>query len=175
MKTKTINLYEYSELSPDAKERALRNWRENFDSFALQVFMDDRLRDLLEKAHITPYADLKGYPSKYGKVYYSLSCCQGDGVMFEGRFKWRGYDVTIRHSGRYYHSHSKTIDMETAKGAPASDGTLERFEAVYQGICKTLEREGYAEIEELESEAAFIEACDANGYTFREDGTMENE
>lgn len=174
MKKKTINLYEYAELSPKAKEKALEKWREMFDSDGLRVHLDNHIEELLAKNGIKPVSDLKGYATKYAKIYFSLAHCQGDGVMFEGVFKWKGYSVTIKQSGRYYHSRSKTVDMETAKGTPASEGTLERFEAIYQKICKELEREGYDEIENMESEAAFIEECNANEWTFRADGTLEN-
>ncbi len=41
MKIKTIQVYEYDELSDKAKQKALSDWRENFDDYALQPG-DDR-------------------------------------------------------------------------------------------------------------------------------------
>lgn len=182
MKTKTIKLYEYSELEPKAKEKALAHYRANdFDSYGLQVHLDNEIGELLAKHGITPLRDLKGYESKYVKVYFSLAHCQGDGVMFEGVFsfptatekeggQWKRYEVTVKHSGRYYHSNSKTVEVEHDNEAVEKE-----FEEVYQIICKELEKSGYAYIEDMESEEAFIEYCNANEVTFREDGTVERE
>lgn len=178
MKTKTIQLYEYAELSPEAKEKALSTWRnEDFDSYGLQVHLDEAISVLLERHGIVPVATADGrYQSQYARVYFSLSHSQGDGVMFEGTFHWKKWHVVIKHSGRYYHSNSKEIDITTNDQFfdEADEATCDRFEAIYQSICKELEREGYAYIDEAESEDAFIEACNANEWTFREDGTLEN-
>jgi len=46
---------------------------------------------------------------------------------------------------------------------------------VYAAICKKIERAGYDEIEYQQSEEAFREVCEANGYTFEKDGRMRNE
>lgn len=178
---KTIELYEYSELKPEAKEKALKNYKENdFDEFSLRVHLDNEIEELLQKYGIVPIQDLKGYETKYAKVYYSLSHCQGDGVMFEGVFsfptetekegeQWKRYVVTVKQSGRYSHSNSKTVEVENDNEVVAKE-----FEQVYQKICKELEQSGYKHIEELQSEAYFIEECNANEWTFREDGTREN-
>jgi hypothetical protein len=178
MKEKTIKLYEYRELSPKAKEKALDDFRNNnFDSYGLQADLDNYLEELLTEYHIVPVADLKGYPSKYAKIYYSLSHSQGDGVMFEGVFEWKGQLITIKQSGRYYHSLSKDITWNDFVGEDKEaeeEKLAKEFEGIYQDICKKLEKAGYAGIEDMESEAYFIETCNANEWTFREDGTLEN-
>ena len=185
MKTKTINIYEYNELSEKAKEKALNAWREDFDSYALQVCLDNNIEELLAKHGIRVLRDLKGYESKYAKVYFSLSNCQGDGVMFEGVFsfpvssekvggQWKRYEVKVKHSGRYYHSNSKDVEIVGDNEVEAGEEVYKEFEQVYQIICKELEKAGYEFIDDMQSEEAFEEACNANEYTFREDGTMEN-
>lgn len=177
MKTKTINLYEYEELLPEAKEKALAHYREhNFEPFGLQVHLDNEIQTLLEQHGIKPISTAdKKYDSKYAQIYYSLSSCQGDGVMFEGTFTWNGYTVNIKRAGRYYHSNSKCVEITDEEGNTVdTEEPYTAFEAIYQSICKELERQGYDYIEDMESEAYFIELCNDNGYTFREDGTMEN-
>lgn len=174
MKTKTIRLFDYKELPPSAQDRALNAWREGFDNYGLEVEMDNKLEELLAEHKITPLTDLKGYPTKYGKLFYSLACCQGDGVMFEGVFDWKKQTVTIKHSGHYCHSYSKTVDLENVDGNESTKGLQDAFEAIYQKICKELERFGYDVIDDMQSEERFIEDCNANEWTFREDGTMEN-
>jgi len=176
MKTKTITLYEYSELSPESKKRAHEHYiNEDFDGYALQVYLDNAIEPLLEKYKIVPVSTAdKKYASKYAKIYYSLAHRQGDGAMFEGTFTWKKWTVNIKQSGHYYHSNSKVIELSNDNGDEPTEADENAFEIIYQAICKELEREGYAQIEDLQSEAYFIEECNANEWTFREDGTLEN-
>lgn len=170
MKTKIIKLYEYSELKPKAQKKALNDWNENsIEEYVLQVDLDNYLSDLMEDNKI------KRAGSDYPKIWYSLGYSQGDGAMFEGTFQWKGYTINVKQSGHYYHAYSKDIEMTTDKKAGVSIQTSKKFEDVYIKICKALERRGYEIIEDMQSEAYFIEQCNANEYTFREDGTMENE
>lgn len=175
MKQKTITLYEYSELTPEAKKKAHKEWLEgSFDEYGLAVHLDNLISELLEQYNIKPCGN-----TQYAKIRYSLGYSQGDGVMFEGSFQWGDFWLSIKHFGRYAHCYSKTLqidDARTAEGLKVLN--LEKaerdFEKIYQTICNKLEKAGYAYIEDMESEGAFIEACNANEYTFREDGTMEN-
>lgn len=173
MKTKTINLFEYSELSPEAKKKALEHFREHdFDEYYLKVGLDNEVSDLLEEHKIKPI------DGTYAKLYYSLSHSQGDGLMFEGVFDWKKYHITIKHSGHYYHSYSKTLEItyidKEENEQDADEGTYAEFEKIYQTICKTLEKHGYEVIEDMQSEDYFIEQCNNYEYTFREDGTRES-
>lgn len=176
MQQKTITLYEYSELSPESKKRAHENYiHEDFDGTALQVHLDNFIGELLEKHGIVPVSTAdKKYESKYAKIFYSLSHSQGDGAMFEGTFHWKEYTVNIKQSGRYYHSNSKEITLYERDTLAENEVEEAAFEVIYQSICKELEREGYSQIEDLQSEAYFIEECNSNEWTFREDGTREN-
>lgn len=163
MKTKTIELYEYDELSPEAKEKARAQWNEHNDNPLMQSHMINLLKEKLDDRKIK-------YDVDSIDVRYSLSYCQGDGFMFEGTlYDDKGRTITIKHSGRYYHSYSKEIDYPEA-----SERDYANFEKVYQSICKEMEKIGYDEIEYQESEESFREACEANGYTFRINGEMEN-
>jgi hypothetical protein len=175
MQQKTITLYEYSELSPEAKKRAHETYvNSSFDDYALQVHLDNFIEELLEKNGIVPVSTAdKKYASTHAKIYYSLSHSQGDGAMFEGTFTWKKWTVNIKQSGHYYHSNSKVIELSNDNGDEPTEKDEEAFEKVYQAICKELEREGYSQIEDLQSEAYFIEECNANEWTFREDGTQE--
>lgn len=168
MKTKTINLYEYSELSPRAKEKALNDWNEYNDDPFMQSHMINLLTEKLDERGI-----------KYGKqitgedpdVRYSLANCQGDGFMFIGAFEYKGQPVTVEHGDHHYcHKYTARIDTGEMKSKD-----VDAFKAIYSEICDELESAGYRHIEYITSEEYFIEACEANGYTFREDGTMENE
>lgn len=171
MKTKTINLYEYHELSPKAKQKALDEWnRDNADPF-MQSHMINLLKEELEERKIK-------YDVDSIDVRYSLSNSQGDGFMFIGSLEWKGHNVKIEHHDNHYcHMYTAQFDWPDFVGEDKEseeEKIASEFKSEYQDICEKLERIGYAEIEYNESEEAFIETCEANGYTFRENGEMEN-
>lgn len=196
--TRNIELYEYDELNKEAQEKALAKWKEGNDYFFLEDCMNERLHELLEEKGIK---DLNGEydvvnqkrPENKGKVLYSLSYCQGDGAMFTGEFEfasevapkvngqWKKYTAYVTHSGRYYHSNSKLIEIHESEnlgfdiGEDYQPKIYAEFEGMYKDICKELERFGYNFIEHEDSEESFSEECEANGYTFLSNGVMENE
>lgn len=164
MKTKTINLYEYSELTAEAKQKALDNWRETNDDPLFQSHMINLLKEELEDIGLK-------YDTDSIDVLYSLGHCQGDGFMFMGTFTYKGKSIVVTHSGGgYYHSLTARFDSEEL-----SDEDVSKFKTGYADICKKMEDTGYNEIEHANSEEVFEEVCEANGYTFRASGVMENE
>lgn len=173
MKTKIIELYEYSELSLEAKEKALAKWNETNDDPFMQSHMINMLKEKLDEYGIKYDADSLD-------VRYSLSSSQGDGFMFIGTLTWGKYTIYIKHGGgHYYHSNSAHIEMQETDNLgfhmDEEHKDVKMFDALYHEICKEMERIGYDEIEYQTSAEAFEQACEANSYTFREDGTMENE
>lgn len=164
MKTKTITLYEYSELSEKAQQKAYSKWRESEYDPLMPSHMINLLKEELDERGIK-------YDTDSIDVRYSLSSCQGDGFMFIGEIEWRGKTITITHNDhRYTHMYTAWFDVNGL-----TNDELGQFRVVYEAVCKKMERIGYDEIEYLTSEEAFEQACEANEYTFREDGTMENE
>lgn len=177
MKQITINTYNYEELSPEAKKKALQTWRDTNDYMFMSDCMNNRLHELLEENNIKDLNDTSKAGTKPTPVLYSLSYSQGDGAMFEGEFIWDGLNVRIRHEGRYYHSNSKSIDITDGTGnefqtMTAKDGVYEQFEAIYQKICKELEQYGYDFMEHEDSEEHFMEECEANEWMFNSKGEI---
>lgn len=169
MITTLLKLYEYSELSTEAKEKALRAWNEtNYDPM-MQSHMINLLKEELDERKIK-------YDVDSIDVRYSLAYCQGDGFMFEGKLTYKGKEVSIKHgSNHYYHSHTADFTYEDEEGNESmTEKQQAAFEVVYHAICKTMERTGYDEIEYQQSEEVFEQACEANEYTFEADGTMRN-
>lgn len=162
MKTISINLYDYDELAPEAKKRALDKYKETAEDPFMQSMLNDECNELLKEHGIT-------CTSNHPICLYSLSHCQGDGLMFEGTFNWNNKDITIKHEGRYYHKYSRVIDFPEASEHEYAD-----FEKVYNLVCDKLEDMGYKHIDYIESEEYFREMCEANDYTFEADGTMRN-
>lgn len=71
---KTVNIYNFAELSDDAKKKAIGNYRTTygFSAFELEDYMDNE------------FADRLGTLTNEFGYNYSLSHCQGDGVCFFG-------------------------------------------------------------------------------------------
>ena len=178
MKTKTINLYSYSELSKEAQEKAHSKYIESNDYYFLSDCLNERLHELLQENNIKDLNDTSKPNTKPTQVQYSLSNCQGDGAMFAGIFEWKNNTITIEQSGRYYHSNSKTITYNDFVGEEKEheeEKLAKEFEKIYQSICKELETFGYNFIDQENSLESFIELCEANDYTFLANGIMENE
>ena len=169
--TKEYTLFTFDELSQEAKDKARTNFNADNDYMFLEGHITNLLGEQLDEYKITKTTD--------PKVYYSLSHCQGDGAMFEGTFSWNDYIVKIKHSGHYYHSNSKNIEIydtaDTGEEVSAGEEVYKTFEAIYKKICKYLEQQGYDFIEYEDSEENFQRLCEANEYTFLKDGTMFNE
>ena len=174
MKEKTIKLYDYNELSDKAKVKALENHNEHAELYFLEDDLNDYLSQLLEDAQIKGEAEL----------FYSLSNCQGDGVCFVGDFEHKGFTFRVSHEGRYYHSNSVNIelieddeddgdDLKADLIEITKDEAEQYFKDAYKEICDKIEKRGYAEIEYEQSEEYFKDICEANEYTFRENGEIE--
>tara|TARA_R110000868_G_C10821175_1_gene758643 strand:- start:590 stop:1126 length:537 start_codon:yes stop_codon:yes gene_type:complete len=174
--TKEYKLYTFDELSQEAKDKAREDFNHDNDYPFLADNMAEKLHELLVENKIKDENDTSKADTKPTQVLYSLGYSQGDGAMFEGTFYWKGYTVKIKHSGNYSHSNSKNMDIDyTDCDENAPQEAYDKFEAIYQKICKELEQYGYNQIEYEDSEEYFAETCEANEYTFLLSGKMMNE
>lgn len=175
--TKEYSVYTIDELSKEAQEKAHEKWVENNDYFFLEDDLNERLHELLEENNIKDLNDTSKAGTRPTQVMYSLSYRQGDGAMFEGMFQWKEYTIHVKHSGHYYHYNSKNFSIMLTDTEEEPENYLEvekEFDDIYVDICNKLARYGYDYIEYEDSMEAFEEACDANEYTFLEDGSMFN-
>jgi hypothetical protein len=164
---KEYELFEYEELSPEAKAYALKEFNKDNDYPWLEERVLESCIDNLEAYKI------KGVP----RVNFSLSYCQGDGAMFYGTFEWNGRTVEITPVGRYCHSYSKDIEILESiepfdEPVVASEAVHEDFETIYQEICRDMKNIGYEHIEQENSEEAMISTCDGNEWLFTKDGKL---
>lgn len=172
MKEITIKLYSFEELSDEAKKRSLEDWnKDNEVPFLSDILREYIHEELKEKGYKVLGFSTSDFPSI--RPFYSLGHSQGDGLMFEGIVEdKKGNVYTIKHSGRYYHEYSKIMHGVDKNG---KDVDCKKFdENVYMPICREVATRGYQEIEYQESEEYFAETCEANEYTFEENGTMHN-
>jgi len=175
MKTKTINLYEFSELSDEAKQTALNNNANTSEYFwgddaikSLEKFMEhfncsltrysidwfEKYRNEI-KIDIPDYMEnisvkeLRGYIKSMGK--FNPKTKRG-----LGECKFTGY----------------CADEDAADGARKAffGGERNLYDILYAGY-KEWYRVANTDYEFQLSEEGFSEHCDANDYEFNEDGT----
>lgn len=156
-------VYNFDELSEEAKEKAREWWREGDDMPFLKDYMRMHLEDLLKKNKMV---------CSEPKIFYSLSYSQGDGAMFEGSIEYKKCTFKVRQYGHYYHERSYQVFDAYAehKNGNKLDAIQTEFEEVYIKVCKELARLGYEDIEHMRKNETVDENIKANDYTFTADG-----
>jgi hypothetical protein len=190
--TKEYKIYNFNELSKEAKEYAINNWYEHED----YPFLED---DILE--------GLKQIDKYFFDVelQYSLSYSQGDGLSFKGtlnlkKFLDEKYSKKLRKSyqhalwdyiysvnstgngGNYCYAHKNDIEYtenyndckEHKYIDKLWDDVLEEIKEYYIELCDKLEKYGYSILEYRMNNEEFLELCEANEYNFYKDGKMAN-
>lgn len=196
MKTISINLYSFNELSEEAKQKAIDKWYEYED---FPGFYNDLTESLKSK-----------YPEFLNPVLsYSLSYCQGDGLSFKADKYTKLKELFIEvlgpgkektaallannctqilkgNTGRYCYASRSDIDLYLENYTSSInctntnniDTVIEKvrikLEDIYLSACKDIEKEGYSIIEYRMNFEEFNELCEANEYTFEESGKMNN-
>lgn len=177
MKTRTINIYSFGELSDKAKQRAIDLWYEHEDYPFLQENLEYQLKEL----------DKKGIFSDV-KLQYSLSYCQGDGLSFKANIdisKWTKNKKVIEavysagstgNTGSYSYASESQIVIESENASAETEKKIDAIEkeiaAYYMDICRKLEKSGYAELEYRMDFKEFEEHAEANDYEYLENGEM---
>lgn len=184
MRTKTVNVYKYEELSETAKDKVKQWLNEDIEDLTATLISD------LYEHFCFPHA----------KLSYSLNSCQGDGVSFTGT--WVGeelkaifdkaYDnnvpseVTkiipylalniIRIDNRYSHEGTVITELSHDWYDEEHIAIIEQVEEVIDSyrhdICKNLEDIGYTEIDDRNSDDFMELQCEANDYEFYENGEL---
>ena len=164
--TKEYKVYTFDELEQNAKDKARNDYMQTEDFPFLSEDIVYHIKELLKQNGIEAITEIK--------PYFSLSYCQGDGVMFEGTFNWKNYTITTKQSGHYYHE--KSVDYSFENNTDDNEETKyddnAEFIEIYESVCQSAEKYGYDVIETYQSEKNFKELCEANDYTFLVDGTF---
>ncbi len=164
METKSINIYTFEELSDKAKEKALNDFRSKNDfAFLSEDLMFNLEEKLLENK-------IESFKVKH---YFSLSYCQGDGYVFIGNFKFKGYNVDVIYKGRYYHFNSKELRAYDNEVNEAPEEIYKEFEELFIKICKEMETLGYEIIEAENNKNYIIERFKETECYFLQNGTLE--
>jgi hypothetical protein len=193
MKTKTINIYSFEELSQESQEKAIeyfRNCKQN-DGDLLMFFSDDVTEQLKEQG----WNDVK--------LQYSLGCCQGDGLSFSGKldlkwflenkysYKLPKYKVNALceyiysvhskgNTGYYCYAGKNQIEydenyqdnIERKNLDKLWQDVLSEIKTSYLALCRKFEKQGYDEIAFQLSDECIKEEIEANDYEFLENGML---
>lgn len=198
MRTQTIEIYKFSELSNDAKERARDWYRQNGLDYEWYDFTIEEWKEL---------AGLLGI--EIDNIYFSGFSSQGDGACFTGSYSYRkgwkqaikketggelyrklenigdqlqeeqkkyfyGITASIHHTGRYCHEQSVTVSVDPGEHISGywSD-TCDMEENITDTLRELMQDIYYSlqsEYEYLTSDEAIDEAITANEYEFTESG-----
>lgn len=193
MRTEIIKIYEFHELSEQAKQKAIENYRNSERDFCW--LSDDIREELLQDDRFERVED----------IVYSLSYSQGDGLSFscdgfsdetllkafnsvlgEGKEKTArflvdefGWMFKTKHNNGYY-QYASNSDVVKEDGAWYHDNIDEVLDEVrdylaihiYLPKCKELESYGYSIIEYEYSDECIIENLETNGWEFTEEGEV---
>lgn len=195
MKKIQLNIYQFSELSEEAKQIAIEDERENKYKHGEYLYFFKELCE--ERAKELGFNDIK--------LQYSLSYCQGDGLSFECKeftkleelylkVLGKGKEKTAKflaentwyqitgNKGHYCYASKSDVDLTIEWNCKEYDlnGNVfevekqvrEMLEQKYIDLCKELEDAGYKEIEYENSDECIIEDIEANEYEFTEDGKI---
>jgi hypothetical protein len=190
MKQITTTVYNFSELSDKAKEKARQWWRDSFEFDASSILDDAKA-----------IGKFLGYD--ISKIYYSGFSSQGDGACFEGA--WNGIldldglkaymskdeelqkigaalarevaafptaSLTVKHHGRYYHDKSTVFDIDCGNGiySQSADDCAKQLIDLSRDFMRWIYRQLEQEYNYQNSDEAVDENINANEYTFTEDG-----
>lgn len=151
-----IEKYEKELKQEDIKLVELNTGDIEEDYWILEEDMQEILEVELEKIkHLTQKENIK--------LYYSLSNSQGDGVIFEGFFRYKNTTFKITQEGHYYNSKNHNIRIFNYKNKDYVElnekqekeayKEIEEFkENYYYPICNKLEKIGYQTIEDIDEE-----------------------
>lgn len=188
MRIKETKLYKLSELSEEAKDKALEShWDVNvFDDWHEHVIEDAKTCGALLGIEIE-------------RVYFSGFSSQGDGACFTGSYRYKANSVaaiiehapqdtelariarelmrvqrptfytttaSVKHRGHYYHENCTAIDYDAERGTLDVDALKDALRDYMRWVYAQLE----CEYEYQTSREQVIESIEANEYEFTEDG-----
>ena len=164
---KTINVYNFNELSQEAKDYAINQCKDKFET-DLDFYYDDCIDTIEENGF---FGNIK--------LQYSLNYCQGDGLSFSCEFikteilqklfkevLGEGKDKTIENiidncyfnlvgnTGHYCYASSRDLEFgfDDNINAPNIEKVVgeveDKLREMYLSLCKELEKQGYDEIKD---------------------------
>jgi hypothetical protein len=198
---RTVYLYNYDELAPEVKEKALNNARKQITaSDEYNECLIDDLQFLFNENIKDKFVGIESL-----KISFSLNCCQGDGVSFVGEITQENimelakkvYDNHIPHKIKRivpyiyavqferidtFYTHKYTVTTNVIDNYN-DDGTHSRFydtclqfekdiDDYRAEFCKELESWGYEYSAEYENDENIIKYIELSNMEFTEAGEV---
>lgn len=192
---KTINLYSFDELSEDAQQKAIEDYR-NADLDCFSDLVEFIIDDFITICKIIGI-DLRNK----NPIFYSVGYCQSDFASFFGTYEYnKGAYKALKHyapmdtilldyvkqlqalQSKYFYGLTVTIDstprnnmqIETYDKNDNNRKELDsEFDDIFSGIAHNLYISLRNELDYVNSNEYIIELITANEYTFTSDGKME--
>ena len=180
----TVTRYLFSELSDEAKEKAIENEMTSLSALDYSHEITECLEDKLAR-ELSGEAEI---PNSL-EISWDLSYSQGSGVSFEGRLEkaeapfltwpegaaWAEFSRIDRHYSHAYTVRPYFYDEESEE--LSDEGGLKLFRDQYHQVCRALELFGYELLEGMSNREAALDNL-SNGYlceeyAFRADGTYD--
>ena len=192
MKTVKIQVYNFSELNENAKEKVIENYYESETYDFLSDDLQSYITDILDTKKV--FSDIK--------LNFDFSYSQGDGLSFSADFDFAKFlaDYNFQefkkralceqfipkikmNAGRYcfasendctieYNTYMSYFSTDLKNLEDLADSILSDIQKYYLSICYEAKRYGYDLIEYRMPEAEFSELCDENDLYFYENGKM---
>jgi len=194
MKTITVNLYSYDELSEKAKEKALEEMKDINTNYDWWDAVYDDAKEI---------GKLMGI--EIDEIYFSGFWSQGDGACFEGTYSYKKdsvnavkeyapsdtevqeiaknlfdiqkkhfYQLTagVKHSGRYSHENSTDIAVFNKDSSSEYQVDCEELEKELRSFMKWIYSQLEKQYDYLSSKAVIEDTINSNDYYFSEDGSF---
>ena len=161
MRTETIPIFTFEELSEAAKTRAMNKHYENEDYPFLCEDLTEDVKNYLTEQKCT-FENIR--------LLYSLSWSQGDGLCFTGEIEKDGKKLELSHNYRYCFAKSVSMCFLDEDGEEVEE--IDELKTIYFDACKRAEKMGYSILEYRMNEQEFSEFSDINDYEYEEDGTL---
>ena len=198
MRTIKTKVYKFSELSDEAKEKAVEKWNEDGPFEDWWEFVEEDTKNIGALMGIT-----------VDKLYFSGFWSQGDGACFEGSYEYvkggakavkdetggtdkdllaiayglqaeqrrnfYGLSASVKQRGHYYHEFCTEIDVQdNRENAPwqVSDEVEEAIKDLLRDFMRWIYRNLEKEYEYQTSFEAVSETIEANEYEFTAAGKM---
>ena len=194
MRIMETKVWSFNELSDDAKEKAIANFRENNLGYEWWdcVYNDAKMIGALMGIDID-------------KIFFSGFASQGDGACFEGDYEYKKgslkavkeyapkdtdlhdvaqrlflaqkpafYQLTasVKHRGHYSHENCTDITVSDKDDFTVSQDQDEEVREALRAFMQWIYTRLEAEYDYLQSDEVIIESIDANGYEFTANGKM---
>lgn len=193
MKTIRTKVYQFSELSEQAKKVAIERERKDYWEYGEPLYFFDEYCN--EQAALFGFTDCK--------FQWSLSYSQGDGLSFScGSFDLKKFlsehspklkqsvidtlscylTTEIKgNTGHYCYAHKNDVSISLdvyRREYPNIDKLVAELElslqSIYLQLCKELEREGYSWIEAEDKDESIIDRIESNEWEYTQDGKRFN-